>query len=409
MYNNSRVSMTVATTQAKPDPSDICVQTLQVPSERQDSSVSSSPPPPKDSDNNIPPLLLGNDKVSKLTRRADSRIRKLRGETYIDSKGNVRPARPMKDAQCRGKRKHRECDRVTDEDRKNIYDEFRQLSSYEAQWQFIGSHVVSQNKSRCTSKGPSRREKTFVYYFTAHGEKIKVCREFFLSTLHVTEGMVKSAVNKLSPQGICQEDKRGRKPPKNKLSPEGEDFLRSHITSYPTITKKNTNKKFLDSQLTVVDMHKNYVNKCKDLNMKPVSAEKYRLVFKEYNLSFQKVKKAPKNINPHATLPSAINQYPPPPNANSNAIVSVPSSQYIPNLPTHMNNAANNLVQPNLHMNHQNMMQAHQNIMNNPINMHIGPRNSREFDQERLFKNQNDHVPGMDLGLRSLIFMPEAT
>ena len=111
-----------------------------------------------------------------------------------------------------------------------------------------------------------------------------------MATLNVTEGQIRTSLNTLSPQGICQDDKRGRRAPKNKVSGIREEYLRRHILSFPTVNKKNSMKKFVEGNLTVSEMHKMYVSRCNEANMKPVSLEKYRLIVKEYNIAFQKQK-----------------------------------------------------------------------------------------------------------------------
>lgn len=230
-------------------------------------------------------------------KRSCSKLKRLRGESYIDSKGIVRPARPMKAAPCRNQAKHSACDTVSDRERELIYREFRNLRSSQAQWQFIASHVYVRAKSKRTSTGPSRRENTHQYYLTVSGDEVKVCRRFFLATLNVSEAMIRTALEKLSPQGICQDDNRGRKPPPNKLTPDDEEFLRRHILSFRPVDSslygKKSIKKYLDSNLSFSLMHKMYVNLCKETNRKYVSVETYRRICKEYNVAFIKPSKDP--------------------------------------------------------------------------------------------------------------------
>lgn len=186
--------------------------------------------------------------------------------------------------------KHSECDEVSDEARNLIYREFQELCNNQAKWQFIASHIRVYTKNKSTSKGPSRREYTHQYFLTVGGHKVKVCRRLFLSTLNVSEAVIRTSLEKLSPQGICDDDNRGRKPPPNKLSSNDEKFLRNHILSFPQVDsgqgKLKNSKTYLDSSLSISSMHKMYINVCKDAERKPVSIETYRRICKEYNICF---------------------------------------------------------------------------------------------------------------------------
>lgn len=109
-------------------------------------------------------------------------------------------------------------------------------------------------------------------------------RFFFLDTLIITEGMVRGALNKVSTEGILLEDKRGRKPPSNKVSPERYKFLEGHILSFPAIEshycRKNTQYTYFDSQLNITLMFSLYKNKCEEYGMRPACFEIYRKVFR---------------------------------------------------------------------------------------------------------------------------------
>ncbi|CAH0698686.1 unnamed protein product [Spodoptera exigua] len=115
------------------------------------------------------------------------------------------------------------------------------------------------------------------------------------ATLNISGGFVKGALNKINSEGILTPDCRGKKVPPNKLSSEDETFIRDHILSYPAVEshycRQNSEMRYLDASLNIATLYKEYVKLCETKSMKPVSSEKYRLIFRTYKLNFHKPKK----------------------------------------------------------------------------------------------------------------------
>ena len=197
---------------------------------------------------------------------------------------------------CSGKANHK-CDNfINEENRLKIYNEFRQMISVDDQRIFLNSHIDKQKKKRVTRNiENSRRTFTMNYSFTINGEKRQVCRAFFMATLNVTDAFMRGAVAKLSSSGIVEKENRGKHVPHNKLKDDDELLIREHILSFPAVEshycRASSTKRYLDSSLNVSIMHKLYKSKCSELNVHPVSFEKYRRVFRSYNLGFHKPKK----------------------------------------------------------------------------------------------------------------------
>ncbi|KAK9731610.1 hypothetical protein QE152_g13466 [Popillia japonica] len=108
------------------------------------------------------------------------------------------------------------------------------------------------------------------------------------------DAFIRCSLKKRTPTGILEKDKRGKHVPANKLVAENDTFMRHHITSFKMEShycRKKSTKKYLDSALNITIMHRMYVDLCSASSRKPVSLEKYRLVFNEYNLGFFKPKK----------------------------------------------------------------------------------------------------------------------
>ncbi|CAG9840488.1 unnamed protein product [Diabrotica balteata] len=153
-----------------------------------------------------------------------------------------------------------------------------------------------QKKKRITRNiENSRRTYTMNYSFTVNGEKRQVCRALFMATLNVTDAFMRGAVAKLSSSGIVEKENRGKHVPHNKLKDDDELLIREHILSFPALEshycRASSTKRYLDSALNVCIMYKLYKLKCSELNVHPVSFEKYQRVLRTYNLGFHKPKK----------------------------------------------------------------------------------------------------------------------
>ncbi|XP_055844333.1 uncharacterized protein LOC129910803 [Episyrphus balteatus] len=167
------------------------------------------------------------DKISKKPLESNPQLWKknirtrnrLRGVEYVGSDGKLRKSRPLLPVPCRGKLNHRECDSFSEDERKLIYKNFRQMNTYDQQKQYIVDHVEKTEKNRTTTKlENSRRAFTYHYYLSKVNDdnnKVHVCNEFFLATLNVTDSMVRSCVTN-SHLGVAKPDNRGRHPPHNK-------------------------------------------------------------------------------------------------------------------------------------------------------------------------------------------------
>ncbi|CAG9823943.1 unnamed protein product [Phaedon cochleariae] len=109
------------------------------------------------------------------------------------------------------------------------------------------------------------------------------------------DAFMRSAANKLSSNGILEQDKRGKHQPSNKLPQNVEKFIRNQILNFPAVEshycRKSSGKKYLDSSLNISIMYRMYKELCSTENVQIVTFEKYRQIFSEYNLGFFKPKK----------------------------------------------------------------------------------------------------------------------
>ncbi|XP_076618233.1 uncharacterized protein LOC143340318 isoform X2 [Colletes latitarsis] len=226
---------------------------------------------------------------------------RLRGEEYVGVGGKLVPAKAMgPPCKCR----MRCTEKIDESAREELHNIFWKTCGWEQRKQYVALSVKESPKQRTRCRGnvksKHRRQITFTYSLLLKGEFITVCKCMFLSTFAVSEKFVRHVMEKkrISPGGIIGPDQRGRHTPKSKKSESVRDRVREHINSFPTEkstnSKDHSEKRYLDSALSIVAMHKLYVSKCKEEGVPEsdiVKESYYREMFKtEFNLTFKQTK-----------------------------------------------------------------------------------------------------------------------
>ena len=121
------------------------------------------------------------EKTKKQNKQKQAKAKRNRGEEYISPSTKKKvSAREIK-ARCKGSSKcKRDCDKITDEERKEVFKNFYAYGDLRLQREFIMRHIKTCPVSRKKNKnGPSRRGITKHYFLTANGHQIHVCQNFF--------------------------------------------------------------------------------------------------------------------------------------------------------------------------------------------------------------------------------------
>ncbi|KAL2086584.1 hypothetical protein ACEWY4_017643 [Coilia grayii] len=217
------------------------------------------------------------------------------GQSYMNSHGIQVPGRRMREKNCASCRY--KCNKnFPEEVREKIFKYFWEMGDAARQKDFIVNHVVKREKRN--REKISRRNNTFEHYLTSDGRQIRVCKDFFLKTLDVSEKFARSAGGHSSSElGITPPSKKGRHAPPNKVPESSKDKIREHINSFPKLeshySRKDTNKLYLEGSLNLPKMYALYQEKCEqEWKIKPEKQSLYRTVFdNEFNLAFHTPKK----------------------------------------------------------------------------------------------------------------------
>lgn len=178
--------------------------------------------------------------------------------------------------------------KIPEVDARRIFDSFWGLGTWDLQTGFISSCIKIET--------PLRKKTNAIYHktksVTINLKNQKVCKDFFLKTLSISNGRYSRVVNKKTDLGFIALDGRGKAPNPNRISDEDRNFVRHHINKFPKYTshycrKDNPNKKYLPSHLTVRKMYQCYLECCVEEEKRPVKEWLYREIFNtDFNLSF---------------------------------------------------------------------------------------------------------------------------
>ena len=229
-------------------------------------------------------------------RNAQKKLRN-EGKSYKMASKNhrERPARAMKPP-CTEKCRLKCFSTFSNEERKTIFSDYWQLGSLEKQRLFILNCMEQiQPSYRYIRVGGNRppRKLNNAFFFNVDGEKKRVCKVFFKNTLDINDRPIRTVQEKRAKVvGVLMEpEKRGQHTKTKGLDQSTVDKVRKHIDSIPRIEshylRGNTSRQFIDGSKTVSELHRDYVNICKEEKVEYVNYAYYYNIFKnEYNISF---------------------------------------------------------------------------------------------------------------------------
>ncbi|CAH2094046.1 unnamed protein product [Euphydryas editha] len=224
------------------------------------------------------------------------------GKEYMSRKGKIQANRKM-GPPCRCRKK---CfDKLSEEQRKKIFQSFWSLGDREKQWMYVANLVKKQNKRRVYTDTVSRRKHTFKYSIPVghskdHINYVDVCKKYFLSTLSVSDQVIYKALEKMdTTTGVLVPDQRGRHsnhPVKKTVSVISSvcDHIKSLQPVESHYTRQRSNKLYLDGDLNFLKLFEMY-NEWLQANTYEEKAEterQYRdIVNDNFKLSFYVPKK----------------------------------------------------------------------------------------------------------------------
>nr|CAH7729983.1 unnamed protein product [Callosobruchus chinensis] len=162
----------------------------------------------------------------------------------------------------------------------------------------IASHVdqvpVKSRRGRNDAR-QGKRQHTNKYFLERDGERVVVCKNFFLST----QQTVDTAIAKKRYGGMVSPDKRGKHVPINKISDDIRNSVRNHISQFPTYTshysRERTRRRYMGRHLNITRMYRLYLEYCEEEFITKESVAKEWLYHEIFNYEFNYAFKLPAN------------------------------------------------------------------------------------------------------------------
>ena len=199
---------------------------------------------------------------------------------------------------CSGQCKFRCSLNIDKDERGKIFHKFWGLTGGEKAQYYAKTTIRCEKERKRTKQAKSRRKYSLKYFFFVENQKIRVCKEYYLATLDISQRRISYFHEHVKDKttGIPHSGAIRGKHTKKVIPEDQKDFVREHIQSFPRIEshycRKNTNKEYLESSLTLQKMYDMYCVKCEEQNKSPVKQSMYRNIFnKEFNIDFHQPKK----------------------------------------------------------------------------------------------------------------------
>ena len=124
-----------------------------------------------------------------LWERNVRKLKRLNGNEYINCTGRTIQSIRVQSSPCIQKSNYEACLSFSENQRKLHFDNFYQLGSMEEQRSFIASRVKAESIELSRTKN-RRSPRHFInkYSFSGNGQRIKICKEFFMATLNAELG-----------------------------------------------------------------------------------------------------------------------------------------------------------------------------------------------------------------------------
>ncbi|XP_050509077.1 uncharacterized protein LOC126886255 [Diabrotica virgifera virgifera] len=243
-------------------------------------------------------------------KQADTKRLRNGGEAYLSTRivqnadGTKTKSKILRPAKtilppCGNKCKLKCSEKLDEAQRNKIFKEYWNLNDLDKQREYISSNLKAVAPRYRYSNKKAPRKPNNAYYFLIDGQQVRVCKYFFMATLSINHKIITTVLRK---QTVCEtgkvieKDKRGKHGKHQKISESIKNSIRAHINSIPRkeshYCRSHSSKEYIEGSKTITDLHRDYLELCKEQN---VSSGNYLMYFKifneEFNLAFHVPKK----------------------------------------------------------------------------------------------------------------------
>lgn len=231
----------------------------------------------------------------KASFRDLNKRRKMMGKSYLTYKGTEVAEKKVLPNPCAGKRCVNNCNSFSEDEREILLKSFWSLENNVERHAFINGCVnIVPVKRRRTTADVSRRGLTQQYFFMTKKGQQRVCLQFFLKTLNISQKIIRHSVEGKT---RANDDRRGRHSPKHIVSAERKSEFEAFIQRLPAVPshycRSSTQKLYLPADIrNYANLYRLYRKAMEEDNKKPISETCFRsLLKKTYNIGIHVPKK----------------------------------------------------------------------------------------------------------------------
>lgn len=208
----------------------------------------------------------------------------------------------LKPNPCANKKCQNNCKSVSETDRQQIFNDYYKLNSYDEKKSWLIQCMKEKEIGRKRTKNiHSKRNRTLEYYLTIQGEQRKVCQQFILKTLDISQMSLRQTIDNVSKTGMIKKDSRGRCGPRNKKTEGTIKTVRDFIEKIPVVPshycRSKTKKLYMASDIrNFSNLYRLYKGDCQMQKTDPEGRATFFRVFKGYNLGIHVPKKDKCNL-----------------------------------------------------------------------------------------------------------------
>ncbi|GFO23215.1 Ws0399_0 protein [Plakobranchus ocellatus] len=212
-----------------------------------------------------------------------------KGEAYTSVRGKQVEAKVIKNIDC-SKCKFKCTSKISEEQRKALNSQYWNLDTYKEKTNFLSKYVEICTPRR---KMTGRRALSRKYIFVIDNTAVRVCKDFFKGTLHISESTIATALEKIRNNPDVIVDMRGRHEPGNKTPGKSLQDITDLVTYLTGLRPHRPDSKVLKPEFSDVNhLYKIYKYDCGKKGRKPVSLGIFRGVLaKSFNLKRTSPKK----------------------------------------------------------------------------------------------------------------------
>jgi hypothetical protein len=230
----------------------------------------------------------------RVNKKKERSVKKSTGQEYEQKNGKLIAAKSVQPNPCSGKKCGNNCENVTMEKRKQIFDHFWKLS-IDRRKDWLVSLTQKQNVKRKRAS-TNKRGYTFKYHINEGEGRRVVCLQFLAATLNISSKSIYYTVAN-SEWGCAKEDLRGKLIPTNKTKTETMEDVKNFIKGLPAVPshycRQDSSRVYLPQEFkNVSKLYGMYKTRCENALIDFISEKLFRKVFtEEFNIGFHVPKK----------------------------------------------------------------------------------------------------------------------